>query len=88
LARVFDYTFSVRLSSEDRARLQQLLRRFGKWPRSTNSVDFRELIRRLSSELTFETRFDNPGFDSLDEETQTEEQGDAEGPDPEVVLRE
>jgi hypothetical protein len=51
--------------------------------RATKSESFRELLKRL--DIPYETNWDNPGFDSLDE-PEAEEQEHAEGPDREVVV--
>jgi hypothetical protein len=69
----YPYVVTARLTEEGKREYERLLKRFGKSLWSSKSENFRELIRRLSSELCMETRWDNPGFDSLDEEESTEQ---------------
>ena len=85
--RKYTHFVGANLSEEQFQQYQVLLKRFGKTWRATKSEHFRELIRRLSSELTFETKWDNQPFDSFDE-PEAEEQEHVEGPDPEVVVGE
>ena len=79
---------TVRLTDQGKREYENLLRRFGKSWHSSKSESFRELVHRLSEAMPFETRFDNPGFDTLDDGAEAEEQEHAEGPDPEVVCGE
>lgn len=80
----YPHVITVRLSEEELALYLRLLRRFGKTPSwATKSAQFRELIHRLTESMPYETKYDNPGFDSLDDEKEEEP---SEGPDPEVVV--
>jgi hypothetical protein len=80
--RKYSHTISVRLSDEDKQRYERLLKRFGKTWRASKSASFRELLKRLGEELAFETRWDNPGFDSLPEQSSEER---SEAPTQELV---
>jgi hypothetical protein len=73
--RNYLYHVSVRLSDEDKQRYERLLKRFGKLWRATKSEHFRELLKRLSEDLSFETKWDNPGayYDEESPEESTEE---------------
>jgi hypothetical protein len=79
----FPHVITIRLTDEELAMYLRLLQRFGKLPSwTTKSAQFRELVHRLTESMPYETRFDNPGFDSLDDEAEDE----SSGPDPEVVV--
>jgi hypothetical protein len=71
--RKYSHVICVRLSDEDLARYQRLLKRFGKTWRATKSESFRELLRRLGDELSFETKWDNEPFDSFEDPEPPEE---------------
>jgi len=58
---------TVRLTDEGKLEYERLLKRFGKLWHASKSESFRDLVHRLTVDLPFETNWDNPGFDSLDE---------------------
>lgn len=81
--RKYSHFVGARLTDEELALYLRLLKRFGKVPSwATKSAQFRELIHRLSESMPYETKYDNPGFDSLDDEKEEEQPS----PDPEVVV--
>ena len=81
--RKYSVFVGARLTPEEHALYLELLHRFAKVPSwATKSAQFRELIHRLSESMPYETKYDNPGFDSLDDEKEEE----PSGPDPEVVV--
>lgn len=57
------YTICVRLSEEDHQHYQRLLARFGTG--LTHAERFRSMLRKL--DRTYETLWDNPGYEELDE---------------------
>lgn len=64
--RKYVFTISIRLSREEKARYDRLLKRFGSASgssRKSRSEVFRSLLVRL--DLPYETNWDNPGYDDL-----------------------
>lgn len=71
--RKYSHVICARLSDSDWERYLRLLKRFGKGARTSKSESFRELLRRLGDELSFETKWDNQPFDSFEDPEPPEE---------------